>query len=107
MKNKKKIWTVIAISGAAAFLILLTFSYRNLNMSIQVSDFETSSSDEFKYYNDLSSQCEGDECCLASVNSMFKGGYKLATDGQCPEGYDISMLRCITSYKWCEPQLVQ
>lgn len=59
------------------------------------------------YYQNLANQCEkksDSACCKASVDSMRLGSYKLSGNGRCPEGHGIGSLKCIDSYKWCEPQ---
>lgn len=64
-----------------------------------------------EYYEHLRDQCRSRQsvgCCMASVNAMEKGGYKLAspqTDDSsgCPEGFRISGMRCMDSYAWCVP----
>lgn len=58
------------------------------------------------YYKNLAKECESKgayDCCMASVNNMAEGGYKLAENNACPEGYRINGLYCISAYSWCEP----
>jgi len=58
------------------------------------------------YYKSLAKECESKgsyDCCMASVNNMAEGGYKLAENNACPEGYRINGLLCIDAYSWCEP----
>ncbi len=57
------------------------------------------------YYQQLRDQCKGSSCCESSVGSMEQGGYLLEPDGGCPPGTDRNMLKCVDSYKWCEPSI--
>lgn len=63
-------------------------------------------------YQALGQQCleRGSfNCCMASVKTMAKGGYRQASefksleDEGCPKGYRRNILRCIDSFAWCEP----
>src|SRR5262249_6214987 len=45
---------------------------------------------------------EKDSCCLSSVGDMEHGGFRLAPPQGCPPDEKGDMLRCITTYKWCE-----
>jgi hypothetical protein len=56
-----------------------------------------------KYYEDLEKDCNGDACCLTSVEAMELNGYKLLSDAGCPEGQVKNIYRCPASYQWCEP----
>lgn len=58
------------------------------------------------YYKNLTKECESKgsyNCCMSSVNNMADGNYKLASETGCPEEYQPNMLKCIDSFKWCEP----
>lgn len=55
------------------------------------------------YYDELSQKCSGDNCCLNSVKRMESKKAIVSSNGECPDGYKADMLRCISSYKWCEP----
>ena len=56
------------------------------------------------YYNLLEKKCNGDNCCLSSFKTMRDNNYKEADkNGKCPEGFFMNMMKCITSYQWCEP----
>lgn len=55
-----------------------------------------------EYYNNLKSQCEGSSCCISSVESMEEAWYSEAEWWNCPSWYNLNMLKCETSYKWCE-----
>ncbi|HBR15818.1 MAG TPA: hypothetical protein DD723_09830 [Candidatus Omnitrophica bacterium] len=57
-----------------------------------------------EYYQGLSKECaKGDGCCQQSVNHMSKHQYPVMPEEGCPEGFQQNLLRCITSYTWCEP----
>ena len=58
-----------------------------------------------KYYETLKKDCNGDSCCLTSVETMELNGYKLLPDAGCPEGQVQNIYRCPTSYQWCEPTI--
>jgi hypothetical protein len=55
------------------------------------------------YYDKLASGCKNNGCCLASVKAMRKGNYTIAPQEGCPPGHQRNMMRCIDSYRWCEP----
>lgn len=55
-------------------------------------------------YDRLLKQCDiGTGCCKASVDRMRASNAILKTAEKCPSGYIPNMLKCITSYQWCEP----
>ena len=55
-----------------------------------------------KDYNTLEEKCNGDNCCLASVNGMRKRGASLLKPGEsCPDGTSKDMLKCKSSYQFC------
>ena len=56
------------------------------------------------YYDLLEKKCDGDNCCVSSLEYMKENNYKEADDsGRCSEGFDRDMMACITSYHWCVP----
>ena len=58
------------------------------------------------YYQQLARECQkrgSPNCCMASVGAMVKGNYQLTPASGCPDGYVGNMMRCIDSYRWCEP----
>jgi hypothetical protein len=57
------------------------------------------------HYQLLAEACEGKQggCCVDSVRSMAKGSYQVAPSTGCPPGHSLNRLRCVSSYKWCEP----
>ncbi len=55
------------------------------------------------YYKELLKKCRS-SCCKGSVRIMARGKYLRAEAGGCPKGYKLNMLKCIDSYRWCEPK---
>lgn len=58
------------------------------------------------YYKELAEQCMGKtsySCCMSSVRSMEQGDYKIEPETGCPDGFQRNMLKCESSFKWCEP----
>jgi hypothetical protein len=55
------------------------------------------------YYDKLASGCKKNGCCLASVKAMREGNYTIAPQEGCSPGHQRNMMRCIDSYRWCEP----
>jgi hypothetical protein len=54
------------------------------------------------YYLKLEKQCNGDHCCLASLQSMILKDLKAIKGTECPQGYHFNALLCGNSYHWCE-----
>ena len=55
------------------------------------------------YYDVLEKKCGNDSCCLSSLDLMRQGNYKEADkNGNCPDGFEMNMQKCETSYQWCE-----
>ena len=58
---------------------------------------------EENYYDILEKKCDNDSCCLSSLKVMRENNYREANEnGECLEGFNGNMMRCITSLKWCE-----
>ena len=67
------------------------------------------------YYNKLRTACRSsstswfddvDNCCQTSVDTMqTHKAFQLdpALTVECPEGYAKNMLKCASTYQWCEP----
>jgi hypothetical protein len=66
------------------------------------------------YYNKLRSGCRNntwtgadmDGCCQSSVDAMEarKGiQHDPVLTVECPEGYSKNMMKCASTYQWCEP----
>lgn len=57
-------------------------------------------------YDKLVSECkrkQDEGCCLASIEVMKSGNYMFAPQGGCPPGYQQNMMKCVDSYRWCQP----
>lgn len=46
-----------------------------------------------------------DTCCRAAVDEMEQKQAREKGDGDCPEGFQPNMLRCITTKTWCEKKI--
>lgn len=59
------------------------------------------------YYEELAKECSGKAstaCCMASVKAMAAGGFELAPrGGACSVGERENMMKCVDSFRWCEP----
>lgn len=58
------------------------------------------------YYQNLAKECEskdGYACCMVSVRMMAGGNHKLEPETGCQTGYQLNMLKCIGTFRWCEP----
>jgi len=53
-------------------------------------------------YYELKKRCQGNSCCLASLERMEKSQGFLVKGFKCPVGHKFEMLRCEQSYQWCE-----
>jgi len=61
-------------------------------------------SQEENYYDVLEKKCADDSCCVSSLKTMRTNSYKEADkNGKCSDGFNMNMMRCVTSYQWCEP----
>ena len=58
------------------------------------------------YYSKLSRDCpQADlQCCLTSVKAMELRNYTVVPAAGCPQGFKPNMMRCPSSYQWCQPQ---
>jgi hypothetical protein len=99
MKQNKiysKIGLIFILIFAVLFLGSIFYLFNKLN--------KTKTKDVVKtYYELLKDGCDNESCCLSAVKYMEDGGFTEAKDGNCPDGFNSNMLRCISSYKWCEP----
>lgn len=90
---------ILIVAALIATLIVGLNVYPYFNQKIEVSGFKG-------YYHELAQQCEQKGsfgCCIASVRAMESGNYKLSENNICAEGFAPNMLRCIDTFKWCEP----
>lgn len=57
-------------------------------------------------YSELFDRCNGDGCCEASAKDIKQTkGFVLKDGYDCPAGYQRNGMKCVTSYRWCEPNL--
>ena len=87
------IFGIMILSGVGYYL------YKDYSLEKEISNYSD-------YYKELAEECNlksSPGCCIASVRRMESGNYKLLPGDGCPEGYQINTLKCIDSYKWCEP----
>jgi hypothetical protein len=57
-------------------------------------------------YEELLRRCAGASCCEASARRVEKAqGFVIKSKTfSCPEGFTPNALKCVGSYKWCEPK---
>jgi|TARA_B100001971_G_C17795703_1_gene336804 hypothetical protein len=100
----KKIVIIIAIIVGLIILFFVGSSlYSTYKHNKEISNLPD-------YYQQLALECESKgsySCCMASVNNMANGNYKLApgdtlVESGCPDGFQGNMLKCIDSFRWCE-----
>jgi hypothetical protein len=106
--NTKKILFIstivlgLIVIGAYAFVMQKGDSDLGDNQNIQ----NTITDNTQNYYDNLASECkskQSESCCLASVEAMKAGNYTPAAQEGCPDGYQSNMMRCIDSFRWCQP----
>jgi len=62
-------------------------------------------------YDALAQECKQKDsvsCCMASIRVMKENNYipasKDASENyNCPEGFNKNMMKCIDTFRWCEP----
>lgn len=92
----------LIVVGVYVFVMPKSNSELGNNQNIQ----NTTTGDVENYYDKLASDCkskQSESCCLASVEAMKQGDYTLVPQEGCPAGYQPNMMRCIDSYRWCQP----
>ncbi|MCK5084683.1 MAG: hypothetical protein KAQ64_03445 [Candidatus Pacebacteria bacterium] len=101
----KTLLVVIIFTGMGIIIIggvYIIGSYHNAGVDKKITkpvDQETEN-----YYNVLEKKCAGNSCCVSSLKTMRANNYKEADrNGECPEGFYMDMMKCITSYQWCVP----
>lgn len=94
LSMKKILIIVVGIVGLAVILFIsMPYIYRNYEILGLPNN----------YYKDLANKCDSG-CCVQSVKSMARMGYKIEPATGCPEGQSSNMIQCgPDSYKWCEP----
>lgn len=93
---------IIIISGAK--FIIEYYKTQNFQANNQIVKPDNQQSQN--YYDILEKKCGDvyDSCCLSSLDIMRQGGYKEADEnGNCPDGFEKNMQKCITTFQWCEP----
>lgn len=104
---EKKILAVSAIvimllvGGFLTFMFVKISDQKNENISnpnrpLLVED----------YYENLKNKCNGNSCCISSVDSMKSASAKLAENETCPDGSEKDMLKCEGTYIWCKTSTV-
>ena len=90
-------------------VIILVLGYSFLWMKSGFIDYRPQTNEvgsSQNYYDNLANECkskQSESCCLASVGAMKQGNYTIEPQGGCPVGYQPNMMRCIDSYRWCQP----
>lgn len=55
-------------------------------------------------YEVLLKRCNGNSCCEASARKIKQiKGFALKNNTSCPKGYRRNLMKCRSSYSWCEP----
>lgn len=98
---------VAIVIGLAVVLLIGSIVYTQLKQKSDIPNEQKSDISKLPdYYRNLAKECESRasySCCISSVNYMADGNYTLEPETGCPEGYQRNMLRCIDTFKWCEP----
>ena len=108
MNTKKVLITVViilAIASLGVYVFVMQKGNTSLNDTQNIQNSNTG--DTQTYYEKLANECkskQSESCCLASVEAMKQGGYTLVPAGGCPAGYQPNMMKCIDSFRWCQPE---
>lgn len=97
MDKKILIWC-----GFVVILAIVT----GLGIGYYVTEPKHVKNRDLQYYFHLSKECrrkQSTSCCMASVRAMMRKRYKLVPEEGCAEGFAPNMMRCIDSYRWCQP----
>jgi hypothetical protein len=94
---RKAIIAIFVITVLIALYILGQNLYKDWIYEREINGFPD-------YYKQLAEKCSSRGCCLSSVRYMVKGNFKLSPESGCPDDMQGNMLKCIDSYKWCEPK---
>lgn len=103
--NTKKFIITIIILGLITVGIYFFVTPKN-NSGLGNNQNTATADGTQNYYDKLAGDCkskQSESCCLASAEAMKQGGYTLAPQDGCPAGYQPNMMRCIDSYRWCQP----
>lgn len=108
-KKRGKRYSIIGI--AASLIIFALVLYVGNKIVAQV-DFFTAAVDEQEIENNFNSIidpdniCDGNNCCLASIEKINKNNYQIATELEnCNDGYSKNSLPCEGTLFWCEEEL--
>ena len=105
--NTKNILIIIVIVLAIASLGIYFYMTQKSDTNFSDNTIQNNTTSEAQdYYDKLADECkskQSENCCLASVEAMKQGGYTLAVQDGCPAGYQPNMMRCIDSFRWCQP----
>ena len=96
---------ILAIASLGVYVFVMQKNNTNLNNTQNIQNGNTGNTQN--YYDKLANECkskQSESCCLASVEAMKQGGYTLAPAEGCPAGYQPNMMRCIDSFRWCQPE---
>lgn len=107
--NIKKILIIAAVFLGLIIAGIYIFLTKNNNLRIGGDqDIQKNSPSVVEnYYDRLANDCKSREdegCCRASLGAMRYGGYLLMPPEGCPAGYKSDRMRCMDSYRWCEPE---
>lgn len=88
-----------------AFLVILTIAVLSTAVTMNREARDLARRERLSrgdYYDQLESRCDS-SCCEASVERMRQARATVQPSGGCAAGETADMLRCIDSYRWCEP----
>lgn len=110
-RSKKIILIIISFVFIAGVIIFVAVKYEK-NKSLKSLKEQFHVSEMSKYYQEYADKCLKTympSCCLSSIDSaeaqnslLFEsndGGMNI--DAKCPDGYQLDMNKCKTSYIWC------
>lgn len=93
-EDRRKTFLVILIIAVLAAGVAVNEEARQLSARERLSRGD--------YYDRLQAKCD-DGCCEASVNAMRQTRAKIQMTGGCGANETADMLKCESSYRWCEP----
>lgn len=102
--NQKGFAPVIILVG----ILILAGVSSGIYFVLKGNPFATPSQNS-DYYEKLTQQCErfgfgAGGCCRDSADRMRDGNFLLEPKEGCLQGFKREMLKCIETYKWCEPE---
>lgn len=96
---KKSIKVILIVMALIVAFIIGSSIYGYLSKRFEINRLPV-------YYRELAEEClqkSSYGCCMASVRAMYNGNYKLSENNTCEDGFTPNMMKCIDSFKWCEP----